>query len=397
MEYLDGESLADRRHRLSRIAPARAIALMRQVAGALAVAHERGIVHRDLKPDNLFVVADPEVPGGERIKILDFGIAKLARSGEASRTQTGSVLGTPTYMAPEQCRGAADVDARADLYALGCVTYELICGRPPFVVDGAGEQIAHHLYFEPDPPHVHEPSIPPAIEALILALLRKRPEARPESARAVIEMIDRIDTPHPSPPQLSPTQPTVRVKAVALPTTLSGATGVSLAIAATAPRRRWWAAPAVAIGVVAAAIGAFVVVSRGGEDVVTPAGPASAHVVEAVATPPSPVSAPADAPAVIEAARTTPPPVHVRVDSTPAGATVMLDGAAVGTTPFDATFEPGAARRMYMLRRDGFEPAVVAVDPARDSIARVSLERRRVIAVPKPSQPVGDSGVNPFE
>ncbi|HEV7554922.1 MAG TPA: serine/threonine-protein kinase, partial [Kofleriaceae bacterium] len=114
MEYLDGDSLADRRHRLGRIAPARAIALARQVAGALAAAHERGIVHRDLKPDNLFVVADPEVPGGERIKILDFGIAKLGGDASPIKTHTSAVLGTPMYMAPEQCRGAGHVDARTD-------------------------------------------------------------------------------------------------------------------------------------------------------------------------------------------------------------------------------------------------------------------------------------------
>src|SRR5262245_7420745 len=260
MEFLDGESLAARRARLGRLDPVRAVALVRQIAGALAAAHERGIVHRDLKPDNVFVVADPEVPGGERIKILDFGIAKLAGDpADSSRTQTGTVLGTPTYISPEQCRGAGDVDARADLYALGCVFYELVCGRPPFLVDGSGEMIAHHLYFEPDPPRSHEPSIPEAIEQLILRLLRKRPAARPQSGRELIEAIDRIGASPPARPATSPPAPLTPDQfptLLAPSTTLSAATGATApppaAARSTAPRR--WLIPAVATVTAAAGI-----------------------------------------------------------------------------------------------------------------------------------------------
>jgi len=133
MEHLEGETLGRRASR-ARLRWQSALAIARQIAGALAAAHGKGIVHRDLKPDNIFLVSDPEVPGGERIKLLDFGIAKLA--GESSATvnvtETGSVMGTPTYMAPEQCRGVA-VDHRADLYSLGCIVFELCTGRPPFV------------------------------------------------------------------------------------------------------------------------------------------------------------------------------------------------------------------------------------------------------------------------
>jgi serine/threonine-protein kinase len=193
MEFLEGESLSRRRWRFGRLDPTRAVALVRQIAGALAAAHDCGIVHRDLKPDNIFVVPDPEVPGGERIKILDFGIAKLAsNSEESSYTQPGDVLGTPRYISPEQCRGFGGVDGRADLYTLGCVLYELVCGRPPFVVDGARELIAHHLYFEPEPPRAHVPAIPRSLEQLILWLLRKEPLDRPQSARELVEAIDQI-------------------------------------------------------------------------------------------------------------------------------------------------------------------------------------------------------------
>src|SRR5213076_1890938 len=108
MEYLEGETLARRSQRARLRWPA-ALAIARQIAGALAAAHAMGIVHRDLKPDNVFLVPDPDVPGGERIKLLDFGVAKLAVASSTSHsvTRTGAVIGTPMYMAPEQCRGVA--------------------------------------------------------------------------------------------------------------------------------------------------------------------------------------------------------------------------------------------------------------------------------------------------
>jgi serine/threonine-protein kinase len=192
MEYLEGENLGARCRRLHQIDPRRALAIVRQIACALIAAHERGIVHRDLKPDNIFLVADPEVAGGERIKVLDFGVAKLATPGDHARTQTGSVLGTPTYMSPEQCRGAGSVDARSDVYALGCVLFEMLCGRPPFVAEGMGEVIAYHMFFPPPAPRSLEPAIPEPIEQLVLWLLEKEAAARPQSARDVVEAIDRI-------------------------------------------------------------------------------------------------------------------------------------------------------------------------------------------------------------
>src|SRR5262245_40910507 len=165
MEHLQGETLARRAAR-ARVRWPAALAIARQIAGALSAAHAKGIVHRDLKPDNVFLVPDPEVPGGERIKLLDFGIAKLAAesSNTPNVTRTGSVLGTPTYMAPEQCRGVA-VDHRADLYALGCVIYELCCGRPPYVGEGTGDVLAAHIHL-PVPAMIGAVSpLPPAVRS----------------------------------------------------------------------------------------------------------------------------------------------------------------------------------------------------------------------------------------
>jgi serine/threonine-protein kinase len=177
MEMLEGEPLDRRLRRLGRLALPDALRILRQVASTLGVAHARGIVHRDLKPENIFLVHDPEVFGGERAKVLDFGIAKL--TGDPSvKTQTSAVMGTPAYMSPEQCRGAGQVDQRSDVYALGCMLFALLTGVPPFEAEGAGELIAMHLR-EPAPALSSRlPGIPPELDALVAHCLAKDPAHR---------------------------------------------------------------------------------------------------------------------------------------------------------------------------------------------------------------------------
>ena len=190
MEHLQGETLRDRRKR--GLMPWNlALAVTRQIAGALGAAHAKGIVHRDLKPDNVFLVLDPEVPGGERIKLLDFGIAKLAGSETGQhKTRTGAVIGTPTYMAPEQCRGVP-IDSRADLYSLGCILFELISGQPPFVGEGEGDVLAAHIYVPPPAlGSLVRGGLPKEIEALAQRMLAKTPADRVQTADEVIRVID---------------------------------------------------------------------------------------------------------------------------------------------------------------------------------------------------------------
>ncbi len=195
MEFLDGESLGERLHARGRVPELEAAILTRAIAGALAAAHAKGIVHRDLKPDNIYLVPDPDMPTGERIKVLDFGIAKLADFGGGaggSHTRTGALLGTPLYMAPEQARGAGEVDARADLYALGCMLYEMLVGAPPFVAEGAGEIIALQLFGEVLPPRARVPALSAPIEAIALRLLEKEPDARYQTAAELVEALARL-------------------------------------------------------------------------------------------------------------------------------------------------------------------------------------------------------------
>ncbi|HEX9102164.1 MAG TPA: serine/threonine-protein kinase, partial [Polyangia bacterium] len=135
MERLHGETLYDRLWKQQGPLPLpEVLDILAQICDALEAAHEKGIIHRDLKPDNVFIVADPETPGGERCKVLDFGIAKVLAGGhDAPRTRTDVVMGTPAYMAPEQCRRAADVDEKVDVYALGVILFQAVAGRAPFL------------------------------------------------------------------------------------------------------------------------------------------------------------------------------------------------------------------------------------------------------------------------
>jgi len=179
MELLDGMDLASLVQRFGPLPPERVVALLRQACRSLGEAHTAGLLHRDIKPHNLFLCRlglDFDV-----VKVLDFGLVKSLREGEANLTAAGSLIGTPAYMPPERAVGAA-VDERSDLYALGCVAYWMLTGQTVF----AGEPMAmmiHHARTAPKPPsEVLGRPVPERLEQIVLACLEKEPENRPPSA-----------------------------------------------------------------------------------------------------------------------------------------------------------------------------------------------------------------------
>jgi serine/threonine-protein kinase len=223
MEYLKGETLTQRMKRGGGHLPQpEAMRLGRQIAAALAAAHEKGIIHRDLKPDNVMLIVDPdpEAMGRVRAKLLDFGIAKVAAEvgqGNAAHTAADVVMGTPKYMSPEQCRGAANVDDKSDVYALGVMIYEMLAGRVPFM-GATGEILAKQIY--EDPPALTEiaPWVSADAAAFVHRLLKKDKAERP-TMRQVATELERMTAPFPTmahsvvlppPPAQQPTGETPR-------------------------------------------------------------------------------------------------------------------------------------------------------------------------------------------
>jgi serine/threonine protein kinase len=178
MEFLEGETMSSWLAK-GRPAPAEAKRFLLQVCEALEAAHREGIIHRDLKPDNIWIARPKH--GEPFIKVLDFGIAKLVETDEEKNaTRTGTVMGTPQFMSPEQCVGRG-VDHRTDIYALGAIIFRTYCGRLPFDGDSAAEIIAAQLYAPPPKPS-ELVSMPATLEILILDCLDKNPEHRPATA-----------------------------------------------------------------------------------------------------------------------------------------------------------------------------------------------------------------------
>src|SRR5438046_2316240 len=173
MPYVEGESLRDRLTREKQLPQDDALRIATEVAGALAYAHSRGVVHRDIKPENIML------SGGTAV-VADFGIAHaVSAAGDARHlTQTGTIIGTPAYMSPEQASGSGEIDGRSDQYSLACVVYEMLVGEPPFTGPTAQAVLARHSMDMVSPPSIVRSTIPDAVEAEILRALSQLPPAR---------------------------------------------------------------------------------------------------------------------------------------------------------------------------------------------------------------------------
>jgi serine/threonine protein kinase len=181
MEFVRGESLRQMLRREGRLDARRAVELMRGVCAGVGAAHRRGIVHRDIKPDNVIVSPADDDHAAEHVKVVDFGIAKIRDvAAESTLTEAGSMVGTLFYMAPEQCKGEP-LDARADVYSLGAMLYEMLAGSPPFSAPSITSIILKHVN-APPPPLPEDAHVPEALAAAVMRALAKDPEARPGDA-----------------------------------------------------------------------------------------------------------------------------------------------------------------------------------------------------------------------
>ena len=394
MELLEGETLGDRLKRERPLSAKESVSIGRHIAGVLSAAHSRGVIHRDLKPDNIFLVPDPALPRGERAKILDFGIAKLASEEERPskvRTETGRLMGTPYYMSPEQCRGSGHVDHRSDIYALGCVLYQMLTGRPPFVLEGSGEILAAHIHVPPLPPRQINASIPVPVEQIVMRLLAKDPDQRFQTMEQVIvafnDAFDRGQADIDSEPSLrvsstrmpaafddsidSSTGRRARSESFSGPTTLGTAASQSMATISESRGAPSWLMYG---GLVLAAVAVAVLIYRG-----VGSGSSEPEVSAAAATGNSEPAFVVDPKPIVRQIIEPDAEVSLLIESEPDGASVYResDGVFVGTTPVRYQVRRGAGEAMFILKKSGFKPAKLAMSATKDDAFMVELTRKR--------------------
>jgi serine/threonine-protein kinase len=403
MEYLQGESLAEALQRGGAMDPARALAIATQIADALGASHARGVVHRDLKPENVFLVRR----GGTRdfVKVLDFGLAKLTSGdgGTPGEVHPGNIMGTPYYMAPEQCEGRSAIDGRADVYALGCILFELLTGIVPFGGDSSTDVLVKQVTMRPPSARTLVADLPEALDVILGRALAKAPADRfPTMAAFRAALLDpagatgvaaeaaldglsqRVRRAQPTPrgalaagaPRAPGARSTFREAMGAIATERDLGTGV---------RRhgRAWFAVAGAVAVLVAIAAGRVAPSRAAATV-------AAH---------------------------EPDTVRLTFGSDPTGAEIVAgDGRRVGTTPLSIDVPSSDAVTRYVVRKAGFvakavslianvsSPVFVALeaapaaDPpaARPAVARRTVKSRRPATAPRlPPPPYEDDVLAP--
>ncbi len=362
MEFLEGESLQACLARVGSLALPRALDIANQAGSALAAAHFAGIVHRDLKPENLFLVSSHEAPGGELVKILDFGIAKIKNSGQAGNTQgtrSGLIMGSPAYMSPEQCKDSADVDLRSDIYSFAIIVYEMLAGRPPHVAATGTELLVLHLTETPLPLRTFAPNVPAYIEAAVMRALARQREDRFQSVGDLLDALNqRTAVADVTPRRFAERPAGASISASAAPTTAPSVTTLSQVAgdvdtdaSPVAGRSRRWLALAGAGVVLAGIVGLLLLrPHRSAEPQATPAG--AVALTGTVVAPP--LVPPAPRPAVLP----TVPDAGPAPDASPVKSERMTK---VANAPSD---EARGRQRMRGSKRSANVPARPVTPPS---------------------------------
>jgi serine/threonine protein kinase len=375
MEFLQGQAMAERLKQDGHMPWRQALSIAAQVADALDASHQHGIIHRDLKPENIYLI--PRGANKDFVKVLDFGLAKLTQSDEkvTHKTRTGSLMGTPYYMAPEQCEGRTAIDYRADIYSLGVILFEMLTGKVPFGGEGYGEIIVKHITMPPPSARELIPEIPRAVDLILLRALAKDRDLRFQSmADFQAAMLDPEGYAAKTPTlgaasQASPgtaaraSQPMSQSElqraaspldrfgsgSVATAQTIIGSSshpstfrhGVGEVLDELPARRSGRKLLVLLAGAAALAAGAVVVVraTRG-------------------AAPPAPAAPPL-------AAERAPASVRVNFNSEPKGATVVRadTGSELGRTPLSIEVPYSDAAVEFVLKEAGYENKVVSIVP----------------------------------
>lgn len=380
MELVEGITLGDAIIQDGVIAPARAMRIAKEIARALREAHRQGAVHRDLKPSNVMLTHGGE---GEGIKVLDFGLVKLVRDDSEHLTQEDVFIGSPRYMAPEQIH-RMPVDGRADLYALGVILYQMLCGQVPFAGDNPIQTLMGHVN-EPVPPlRVPEGvELPPGLESIVMRCLAKDPDARFPNADALIHALQdvaggtletgessyasglRVATPREEPTVARSVR---AMRAQADPQAAS----VEATPAPSGPSRGMKIAIFAGAVVIGGAASFFALRPEPSN-----APPVAAHDTTPSPQPPADATSPAERPAEPPQART----FTLYVDSTPPGADLLRGEQRVGTTPTHLTLDYDALAAEpapFRVELEGYVPYEWTQSAATDDVrVNPTLQRRR--------------------
>ncbi len=362
MEFLDGPTLAAIQTDIGHFDPLRAIAVTVQIARGLYAAHEKGIIHRDLKPENIFVLSRDGQ--NDVIKIVDFGIAK-DKAHNKKLTQVGMVLGTPEYMSPEQATGQ-ETDHRVDMYALGCILYEMLVGDVPFKGETSTKTLTSHVFDPVQPPSQRRPdlNVPPALEAVVMKTLSKKPTERYADLRELMGELERVEGDLRA-GRLGPAQP--RNGGAAAATELVSPVRENDDDDLKPPRSELplylgiGAVAVVLIGMTIAAVG------RGGST------PAKSPPV-AVTAPPAP---PAVAPPVAAPPIDPNSQVEIVLRTVPPGADIFDGVERLGVSPLPLKRARGTEAVSYTIKHAGYKDVSREVVPDHDRDVEVVL-------VPKP-------------